>query len=199
MHTLPKLEYPYDALLPYIDAKTMELHHSKHHQTYIDKLNAALEKYPELKEKELVDLLKNLDAIPEDIRTAVRNHGGGHYNHSLFWDSIGPSMSAGRPSDALRAAIEKYFTSFEDFQKKWNEMALALFGSGWIWLVQGGDKLTIITTPLQDTPLTIGVTPLLALDVWEHAYYLLYQNKRADYVSAWWNVVQWNKVNGRFK
>lgn len=199
MHTLPQLSYAYNALEPFIDARTMELHHSKHHQTYVDKLNAALAAHPELANKSLAELLTHLDQVPEDIRTAVRNHGGGHWNHSLFWTLIGPSSSSAAPSAELNKAFVDSFGSFENFQKAWSEKALALFGSGWLWLVREGDTLTLTTTSNQDTPISSGQTPLLALDLWEHAYYLLYQNKRADYVTAFWNVIQWNEVNALWK
>ena len=198
MHTLPQLNYAYNALEPFIDVRTMELHHSKHHQTYIDKLNAALATHPELANKKLEELITHLDTVPEDIRTAIRNHGGGHANHSLFWTLIGPHTTSGAPSAEFTHALTTSFGSFENFQKMWNEQALGLFGSGWVWLVRDGETLSIITTPNQDTPITNGLFPLLTLDVWEHAYYLLYHNRRADYVTAFWNVLQWNEVNTLF-
>jgi len=198
MHTLPQLSYAYNALEPFIDARTMELHHSKHHQTYVDKLNAALAVHPELASRPLDDLLAHLVDVPEDIRTAVRNHGGGHSNHSFFWTVIGPQHSAGTPDEELTQALIRDFGSFENFQKEFNNKALGLFGSGWTWLVRSGETLSIITTLNQDTPITGGQLPLVALDVWEHAYYLLYQNKRADYVTAFWNVIQWSEVSARF-
>lgn len=198
LHTLPKLPYEYNALEPYIDAKTMEIHHTKHHQAYIDKLNTALEKYPELAEKPVEDLLKDLNAVPEDIRTAVRNHGGGHYNHSLFWTMMGSGMG-GKPAGELSTAIDSAFGSFEDFQKQFADAAAARFGSGWVWLTKdSGGKLEITSTANQDSPISEGKAVLLGLDVWEHAYYLHYQNKRPDYVNAWWNVVNWDEVEKRY-
>lgn len=208
LHTLPKLPYEYNALEPYIDAKTMEIHHTKHHQAYIDKLNTALEKYPELAEKPVEDLLKDLSVIPEDIRTAVRNHGGGHYNHSLFWTMMAPN-SSGKPSGELASAIDTAFTSFEDFKKQFADAAAARFGSGWVWLcveqnpepsrgAENDEKIEIASTANQDSPISEGKKVLLGLDVWEHAYYLNYQNKRPDYVNAFWNVVNWDEVEKRY-
>ena len=196
-HTLPKLPYEYNALEPHIDAKTMEIHHTKHHQTYIDKLNAALEKYPEFAERPVEDLLKDLNAIPEDIRTAVRNHGGGHYNHSLFWNMMAPN-AGGKATGEVATAIDSAFTSFENFQKQFADAAAARFGSGWVWLVKNNDKLEIISTANQDSPISEGKHVVLGLDVWEHAYYLNYQNKRPDYVNAFWNVVNWDEVGKRY-
>jgi superoxide dismutase, Fe-Mn family len=197
-HTLPKLPYEYNALEPYIDAQTMEIHHTKHHQAYIDKLNAALEKYPELSEKTVEELLKDLNAVPEDIRMAVRNHGGGHYNHSLFWNMMAPS-AGGQPSGEIASALNEIFQSFDDFKKAFTEAATTRFGSGWAWLVQTTeDKLEIVSTANQDSPISESKTPLLGLDVWEHAYYLKYQNKRPDYIEAFWNVVNWSEVESRF-
>ncbi|OGY31022.1 MAG: superoxide dismutase [Candidatus Andersenbacteria bacterium RIFCSPHIGHO2_02_FULL_45_11] len=196
-HTLPKLAYAYDALEPYIDAKTMEIHHTKHHQAYIDKLNAALEKYPELAEKSAEDLLTNLEAIPEDIRTAVRNHGGGHANHSMFWTVMSPN-AGGEPKGEVLDAITQSFGSLEDFKKTFADAATGRFGSGWVWLVKHGEKLEIMSTANQDSPLSEGKTPILGLDVWEHAYYLKYQSKRPDYVTAFWNVVNWEEVTRRY-
>jgi len=190
-HTLPKLNYPYDALEPYIDTKTMEIHHTKHHQAYIDKLNAALEKYPELQNKKVEDLLKDLKKIPEDIRTAVRNHGGGHVNHSLFWQLLKKNVKfEGKIADA----IIKEFGSFEEFKRKFSEAAMNRFGSGWAWLILHNGKLEIVTTPNQDSPISEGKIPILGLDLWEHAFYLRYMNKKADYISAFWNVINWKKV-----
>ncbi|MDA1169480.1 MAG: superoxide dismutase [bacterium] len=201
-HTLPKLPYAYDALEPYIDAKTMEIHHTKHHQAYIDKLNVALEGRPaELAGMTVEELLKNLDAVPEDIRTAVRNHGGGHYNHSLFWTMMGPhDVSDSKPSGELVGAIDTVFGTFDDFKKQFADAAAARFGSGWVWLVKNSDnKLEIISTANQDSPISDGKKIVLGLDVWEHAYYLLYQNKRPDYVTAFWSVVNWEEVEKRYR
>ena len=196
-YTLPKLPYAYDALEPHIDAQTMEIHHTKHHQAYIDKLNGALEKYAELAEKPIEELLKNLDAVPEDIRTAVRNHGGGHYNHSLFWNFLTPEKN--EPSTEIASAIADEFGSFDVFKEKFTEASLGRFGSGWAWLVKNPDhSLEIMSTANQDNPISEGKTALLGLDVWEHAYYLKYQNKRADYIQACWNVVNWTEVAKRY-
>jgi Fe-Mn family superoxide dismutase len=195
--SLPKLAFEYNALEPFIDAKTMEIHHSKHHQTYTDKFNAALEKHPELFEKNAEELLKNLHAIPEDIRNSVKNHGGGYVNHSFFWQILAPPGQ--KPSGKILEAIKKTFGSYEEFVKKFNDAALNQFGSGWAWLVLNSEgKLEIVTTANQDSPLTLGKIPLLTIDVWEHAYYLKYQNRRAEYVAAFWNVVNWKKVEGLF-
>lgn len=192
-HTLPELPYAYDALEPHIDARTMEIHHTKHHQTYINNLNAALEKHPELADKPLHELLADLNSVPADIRTAVRNNGGGHFNHSLFWNYLTPD-SQGKPDGDLAAAIDKAFGSFDDFKKEFAAAATTRFGSGWAWLIADKDKnLKVVSTANQDTPLEDG-TPLLGLDVWEHAYYLNYQNRRPDYIQAFFNVVNWNTV-----
>ncbi len=196
-YELPKLSYNYNALEPYIDAKTMEIHYTKHHQTYVDKLNAALEKYPELQKKSLEDLLKNLDSVPQDIRNAVRNHGGGHYNHSLFWQIMAPN--GGNVSGYLATAISKNFGSFEKFKEEFSNAAASVFGSGWAWLINNRGNLRIITTPNQDSPIMQGKAPILGLDVWEHAYYLKYQNRRPEYIQNWWNVVNWREVEKRFK
>lgn len=194
-YTLPKLQYPYDALEPFIDEKTMEIHHTKHHQAYIDKLNAALEKYPELQKKDVAQLLKDLNKIPEDIRTAVRNHGGGHFNHSFFWPILKKDTHMkGKISDA----IIKTFGSPDSFKEKFSNAATGLFGSGWAWLVLHNGKLEIVTIPNQDSPISEGKIPILGLDLWEHAFYLKYQNKRADYIAAFWNVINWDKVNEHF-
>lgn len=196
--TLPTLPYAYDALEPHIDAQTMEIHYANHHQAYTDKLNAALEKYPELAEKIIEELLANLDAIPEDIRMAVRNNGGGYYNHMLFWNMITPSYA--EPSAELASAITDAFGTMEDFKTKFAEAAATRFGSGWAWLIKDAEgKLEVISTANQDSPISEGKTALLGLDVWEHAYYLRYQNKRPDYVAAWWNVVNWAEVENRWK
>lgn len=195
-HTLPQLPYAYDALEPHIDARTMEIHHTKHHQTYVDKLNAALEKYPELQDKTVEELVADLELVPEDIRTAVRNHGGGHLNHSMFWESL--SANGGEPTGELEQALIKAFGSVADFKVKFGEKAATQFGSGWAWLVKDGDTLSVVGTPNQDNPVTDGKTPILGLDVWEHAYYLKYQNKRPDYITAFWNLVNWSEVQKRF-
>lgn len=193
MFTLPKLPYEYDALEPYIDAKTMEIHHSKHHATYIQKLNDAIEKHPELQEKGLNELLRNLEEVPEDIRTAVRNNGGGHSNHSLFWQLLSAD-GGGEPAGDLARAIQAEFGSFQKFQQEFAAAATGRFGSGWAWLCKDDGKLHICSTANQDTPLSDGHTPILGLDVWEHAYYLKYQSKRPDYITAWWQVVDWTEV-----
>lgn len=196
--SLPSLPYAKDALEPHIDAKTMELHHDKHHQSYVDNLNKALEKHPDLHSRSLEDLLSNLDGVPEDIRTAVRNHGGGHFNHTLFWDIMTPD-GAKSPGEKLSEAINSAFGSLDEMKTKLNEAGTSQFGSGWAWLVvDKNGKLAITNTPNQDTPLMDGKTPILGNDVWEHAYYLKYQNKRADYLKAWWNVVNWDKVAERY-
>lgn len=188
--TLPELDYQYDDLTPYISAEIMELHHSKHHQAYVDKLNVALENYPELQQKTLEELLQSLDQLPKDIRLAVRNNGGGHYNHSLFWKWLSPTST--QPSSELQTALIEKYGSFELFKEKFSESAMSVFGSGWVWLLP---DLSIVTTPNQDSPLSLdGITPILGLDVWEHAYYLDYKNKRPDYIKAWWNVVNWDNV-----
>jgi Fe-Mn family superoxide dismutase len=192
-YTLPKLPYAYDALEPYIDARTMEIHHDKHHQAYLDKLNAALEKHPDLAKKPAEDLLRNLNAIPEEIRTAVQNQGGGYVNHTFFWKIMGPKRG-GKPKGELAQAIDKTFGNFESFQKKFADAAAKQFGSGWAWLVNGKNGLEVVSTANQDSPLSKGQTPIIGLDVWEHAYYLKYQNKRPDYVTAWWNVVNWDQA-----
>ncbi len=196
-HTLPVLPYDYKALEPHIDAKTMEIHHTKHHQAYIDKLNAALEKHKELAEKTAEELIADLDMVPEDIRMAVRNNGGGHVNHSFFWEIMSPK-GGGKPEGELAKAIDAAFGSFDDFTAKFADAAATRFGSGWAWLVVDGGKLSVVSTPNQDNPVTEGKTPILGLDVWEHAYYLNYQNKRPDYVKAFWNVVNWSEVQKRY-
>jgi Fe-Mn family superoxide dismutase len=194
MFTLPELPYGYEALEPAISREVMQLHHGKHHQTYVDKLNAAVESAPELKDRSLEDLLSNLDQLPESVRTAVRNNGGGHYNHSLFWQWMSPG-SGGEPDGELASRLSERYGSFQGFVDEFTAKALGVFGSGWVWLEP---DLDIIATPLQDTPIMQGLpAPLLGLDVWEHAYYLDYKNVRADYVKAWWNVVDWSVVQGR--
>ncbi len=193
-HELPRLPYGYDALEPHIDARTMEIHHTKHHQGYVNNLNAALEKHPELDKKSVEDLLKDLNSIPEDIRTAVRNNGGGHANHSMFWPIMSPD-GGGEPEGKLADAINSSFGSFSDFKDQFSKAAAGRFGSGWAWLcVDRGGKLTITSTPNQDNPVSDGLRPVLGLDVWEHAYYLKYQNRRPEYISAWWSVVNWKQV-----
>ena len=194
---LPKLPYAEDALEPYIDAQTMNIHHTKHHQAYINNLNAALEKHPDLAGKSLEELLSDLNAVPEDIRTAVRNNGGGTYNHNLFWEIMGPKMG-GSPTGAMTKALESAFGSFDAFKEEFAKAATTRFGSGWAWLVTKGEGLAIVSTPNQDTPLAEGMTPILGLDVWEHAYYLKYQNRRPEYISNWWNVVNWDEVSRRY-
>ena len=194
--TLPKLPYAFDALEPHIDARTMEIHYTKHHQGYADKLNAALEKYPELAEKPIEELLRDISAIPEDIRTAVRNNGGGFYNHGLFWDNLTPNFQ--EPSTELSEIMNTAFASFEDFKAKFTDVAATRFGSGWAWLIKNADgSLEIMSTANQDSPISENKQVLLGLDVWEHAYYLKYKNKRTDYVKAWWEVVNWDKVEER--
>ena len=196
-HTLPPLPYAYDALEPFIDAQTMQIHHMKHHQVYIDKLNAALVAHPTLQEKSAEELIADLAQIPEIIRGAVRNHGGGHANHSLFWTIMrkgGASLSG-----TLLESVHTSFSSVEKFKEQFTAAALGVFGSGWAWLVSAQGTLEIMTTPNQDSPLSIGKKPLLGIDVWEHAYYLKYQQKRAEYVSAWWNVINWDEVGKRFQ
>lgn len=195
--TLPSLPYDFNALEPHIDARTMEIHHGKHHQAYVNNLNAAIEKHPELAGKSLEDLLKDLNAVPEDIRTAVRNNGGGHFNHSLFWEVMSPN-GGGEPTGALADAINKAFGDFATFKEKFAAAAAGQFGSGWAWLIKEGDGVAIAATPNQDNPISNGKTAILGVDVWEHAYYLNYQNRRPDYVGAWWNVVNWEEVAKRF-
>lgn len=194
MYTLPPLEYDYDALGKYISKDIMQLHHSKHHQTYVDKLNAALDTAPELKERALDDLLAHLGDVPESVRTAIRNHGGGHYNHSLFWQWMSPN-GGGEPTGSLAIDIIDKYGDFQSFVDEFTAKALGVFGSGWVWLQP---DLSIITTANQDTPINNALqAPLLGLDVWEHAYYLDYKNKRDDYVKSWWNVVNWEYVQSR--
>jgi len=189
----PKLPYDYDALEPYIDKETMMIHHDKHHTGYTKKLNAAIEKHPELFEKDPQDLLRDIESIPEDIKIAVRNNGGGHVNHALFWEIMAPH-AGGKPEGDLAKQIEQSFGSFEAFQEKFEEAAATQFGSGWAWLVKDGDKLTVMKTANQNSPLSDGKTPILTLDVWEHAYYLKYHNLRPDYIKAFWNVINWSSV-----
>jgi superoxide dismutase, Fe-Mn family len=192
---VPPLPYDYDALDPHIDEATMRVHHDKHHQAYVDKVNAALEG-TEWADKPIEDVVANLSQIPDDKRTAVRNNGGGHYNHSLFWEWMSPD-GGGEPNGDLASAIESAFGSFSDFQGKMKDAGVNQFGSGWSWLVHDGSGLAVVSTANQDNPLTDGKTPLLGVDVWEHAYYLKYQNQRPAYIDAWWNVVNWDKVAER--
>ena len=194
--TLPNLPYAFDALEPHIDAKTMEIHHDKHHQAYVNNLNAAIEKAPELQGKSLDDLMKNINPGPDAGRTAVRNNGGGHWNHSLFWELMGPNKG-GEPTGKLADAIKSAFGDFAKFKEQFAAAGAGRFGSGWAWLINDGGKLSITSTPNQDNPLMEGKHALLGLDVWEHAYYLKYQNRRPDYIGAWWNVVNWDKVAER--
>lgn len=194
--TLPALPYAYDALTPYIDEETMHLHHEKHHNTYITNVNAALEKHPELADKTIEELLADLNSIPEDIRTAVRNNGGGHANHSLFWTVLAPN-AGGEPTGAVKDGIEEAFGSFDAMKEKFTAAAVGRFGSGWAWLVVSDGKLEITSTPNQDSPISEGKTPILGLDVWEHAYYLNYKNVRPEYIKAFWNLVNWDEVNNR--
>ena len=197
-YTLPELPYAYDALEPYIDVETMHLHHDKHHNTYVTNLNAALEKYPELAEKSVEELITYMDEIPADIRTAVQNNGGGHANHTFFWEIMAPN-AGGTPTGALKDAIDETFGSFEDFKNEFKTAATSRFGSGWAWLVVDNGKLAIMSTANQDSPLMEGKTPIIGLDVWEHAYYLKYKNVRPDYIAAFWEVVNWDKANKLFE
>jgi superoxide dismutase, Fe-Mn family len=195
-YTVPDLPYDYDALEPHIDEATMRVHHDKHHQAYVDKANAALEG-TEWADKPIEEVLQNLDSLPSDKQGPVRNNGGGHYNHSLFWEWMSPD-GGGEPSGELADAINQKFGSFDDFKTKFKEAGVARFGSGWAWLVADGGGVDIVTTPNQDNPISDGKTPLLGVDVWEHAYYLKYQNKRPDYIEAWFNTVSWDKVAEAF-
>ena len=202
-HQLPNLSYSVDALEPHIDARTMEIHHGKHHQTYINNLNAALESNPDLSSKSVDDLISDLSQIPESIRGAVRNNGGGHSNHTFFWQVISPS-GGGIPVGSLNDAITSAFGSFDAFKDAFTKAALTRFGSGWAWLIRSGESVAVTSTPHQDSPLMEGIadatgTPLIGLDVWEHAYYLNYQNRRPDYISAFWNIVDWERANALFE
>jgi Fe-Mn family superoxide dismutase len=192
------LPYVNDALEPHIDARTMEIHHTKHHQAYVNNLNAAIEKAPELASKSLDDLMRGINSVPEAVRTAVRNNGGGHWNHSLFWQLMGPGKG-GEPTGKLADAIKSAFGDFNKFKEQFAAAGAGRFGSGWAWLVNDGGKLSITSTPNQDNPLMEGKTAILGLDVWEHAYYLKYQNRRPDYITAWWNVVNWDAVGERYR
>ena len=196
MHTLPKLDYAYDALEPHIDARTMEIHHTKHHQAYIDKLNGAI-KGTELEKKDVLDILRSLNIVPENIRGIVRNHGGGHANHSMFWKIMAPH-GGGYPSGKLGDAINAAFGGFDKFKEAFAAAAVGQFGSGWAWLAVKDGKLQIVATANQDNPISQGMNPILGIDVWEHAYYLKFQNKRAEYIASWWNIVNWKEVERRF-
>jgi Fe-Mn family superoxide dismutase len=196
MFTLPDLPYDYDALSPYISPEIQHLHHDKHHQTYVDNLNKALEKYPEWQDKRIEEIITSLDRIPDDIKTAVRNNGGGHINHSAFWQMMTPSKDQ-QPTGTLLDKIQHSFGSYEDFKKEFSEHATKIFGSGWQWLVLQEGELSLMSTPLQDNPLSLGATPILGLDVWEHAYYLQYYNKRPDYIEAWWHIVNFDDAARR--
>ncbi|MGC9603367.1 MAG: superoxide dismutase [Minisyncoccia bacterium] len=199
MYELPKLPYSYDALEPYIDARTMEIHHTKHHATYVAKLNEALANYPELQAKPVRELLAGLQNIPDSLKTAVRNHGGGHFNHSMFWELMKP-QGGGAAVGELSKTIVKTFGAFEKFEEEFTKAATGVFGSGWVWLVlDSNNALKIVQTPNQENPISSGMKPILCLDVWEHAYYLKYQNRRPDYISAWWNVINWEQANTNFK
>ncbi|MEK6896242.1 MAG: superoxide dismutase [Nanoarchaeota archaeon] len=198
-HVLPQLPYSYDSLEPYIDARTMEIHHTKHHQAYVDKLNTALEKHPALFEKKVEELLKDINSVPEDIRNAVRNHGGGHANHSLFWEWMTPHAKDKEMNGKIIDEIKKAFGSVEAFKEKFNETALSRFGSGWAWLALSKGKLEVYSTVNQDSPLMEGNIPLLGLDVWEHAYYLKWTSNRKGYAENWWNVVNWVRVDELFE
>jgi superoxide dismutase, Fe-Mn family len=194
---LPKLPYAVDALEPYIDSQTMTIHHDKHHAAYVTNLNGAIEKHPELASKSVDALIKDLNAVPEDIRMAVRNNGGGTWNHSMFWEIMAPK-AGGAPKGVLAKAIDASFSSFDNFKAEIEKAATTRFGSGWAWLIKKGSGLAVISTPNQDNPMSDGTMPLMGIDVWEHAYYLKYQNRRAEYVTNWWNVVNWDAVASRF-
>jgi Fe-Mn family superoxide dismutase len=197
-HSLPPLPYPSDALEPHIDKQTMEIHHGKHHNAYVTNLNAALDKHPELQSKSAEDLIRGIGSVPDDIRTAVRNNGGGHVNHSMFWQIMGPN-GGGQPTGAIADAINAAFGSFDKFKEEFKKAAVGRFGSGWAWVVDNGGKIAIESSPNQDNPMMDGKKPVFGIDVWEHAYYLKYQNRRPDYIDAWWNVVNWNEINKRLR
>ena len=197
-HQLPSLPYDVAALEPHIDAQTMQIHHGKHHAAYVNNLNAALDKHPDLQGKSVEDLIKNLSGVPEDIRGAVRNNGGGHVNHTMFWQIMGPGKG-GAPTGAVADVIKNQFGGFDSFKEQVNKAGVGRFGSGWAWLVSAGGKFSIESTANQDNPMMDGKHPVFGIDVWEHAYYLKYQNRRPDYLAAWWNVVDWDKVNARLK
>jgi Fe-Mn family superoxide dismutase len=196
-HELPPLPYDFAALEPHIDAQTMQIHHGKHHQTYVNNLNAALEKHPDLQKMSAEELVRNLASVPEDIRTAVRNNGGGHVNHTMFWKMMAPN-AGGAPSGAVAEAITASFGNVDAFKEQFAKAGVSRFGSGWAWLIDNNGKLSIESTANQDNPISDGKKPILGVDVWEHAYYLKYQNRRPDYISAWWNVVNWAEVNRLF-
>jgi Fe-Mn family superoxide dismutase len=197
-HQLPPLPYDFAALEPHIDTQTMQIHHGKHHAAYVNNLNAALDKHPELAGKSTEELIRNLAGVPEDIRTAVRNNGGGHVNHTMFWLIMGPGKG-GAPTGAIAEAINGTFGNFDTFKDQMNKAGTGRFGSGWVWLVQAGGKLAVESTANQDNPIADGKRPIFGIDVWEHAYYLKYQNRRPDYLAAWWNVINWDAVNARLK
>ena len=198
-HEVPALPYDYSALEPFIDTQTMKLHHDMHHGAYVKNLNAALEKYANVQAKKVEELLRDLNAVPEDIRTAVRNNGGGHMNHTMFWKIMKPK-GGGDPSGQIAEVIKKTFGSFKDFQTKFNETGTKVFGSGWVWLVgKSNGEFQIISTPNQDNPISQGLFPIMGNDVWEHAYYLKYNNRRPEYLAAWWNVVNWEEINRRLE
>ena len=197
-HELPPLPYAFDALEPHIDAQTMEIHHDKHHAAYVNNVNAALKGHADLEKKSIIELVSDLASVPQEIRTAVRNNGGGHLNHSMFWTLMSPD-GGGEPGGELGDAIASTFGSFDDFKTTFGKAAATRFGSGWAWLSVNGGKLKVTSTPNQDTPVMEGVKPILGLDVWEHAYYLKYQNRRPDYVGAWWNTVNWDQVAENLK
>jgi superoxide dismutase, Fe-Mn family len=195
---LPPLTYDYNALEPHIDATTMKFHHDKHHAAYVKNLNVAVNKYPQLKTKTVEELLTSLSKLPKDIQTTIRNNGGGHLNHTMYWQIMGPK-GGGAPTGAIETAIKHQFGSFDAFKTQFNETGTKIFGSGWVWLVNDKSKLKIITTPNQDSPITQGLYPIMGNDVWEHAYYLKYQNRRPEYLSAWWNVLNWTEIDRRFE
>jgi Fe-Mn family superoxide dismutase len=195
-HELPPLPYDFNALEPHIDEQTMRIHHGKHHAAYVNNLNAALEKHPELQSRSAEDLLRNINTVPEAIRTQVRNNGGGHVNHTMFWQIMKPG-GGGAPNGAIASAIAGSFGGFDSFKDQMNKAGVGRFGSGWVWLVEAGGKLAIESTANQDSPLMDGKKPIFGIDVWEHAYYLKYQNRRPDYLAAWWNVVNWDEINKR--
>jgi superoxide dismutase, Fe-Mn family len=197
-HEVPALPYDYTALEPHIDEQTMRIHHDKHHAAYVTNLNAALEKHPDLQNKSIEDLLKGINSVPEEIRTAVRNNGGGHANHTMFWEIMGPN-GGGAPTGAIGDAITSTFGSFDTFKEQMNKAGTTRFGSGWAWLVDAGGKLVVESSANQDSPIMEGKKPIIGIDVWEHAYYLKYQNKRPDYLAAWWNTINWTAVNKRFR